>query len=234
MKTVGIIGGLSWHSTLEYYRIMNTEVQKRLGGVHSARMLIYSFEFGETARLQQENRWEELGQQIIEAGQKLEQAQVDFIIFASNTPHRYLEQFKQRVKTPVLSIVECTRKEIQNKKLKKVLLLGTYSTMSMGFYEKDLALNGIECVVPNESFKKRMSEIIFTELVQGKFIESTKNEVLEEIGKHQKDGVQGVILGCTEIPLLIKQKDSELALSEMAFIDTTSLHAMAAVELALS
>lgn len=231
VKTVGIIGGMSWYSTQEYYRIINDEVQKELGGLHSAKILMYSEDFAEIEQLQTEGKWNELTQKMVGDARRLETGGADFIIIATNTMHKTADDVQANIHVPLLNIADATGKEVQKKGLKKVALLGTKYTMEQDFYKDRLTKNfGLTVVVPNEEERNFIHSVIYDELCQGIKKPASKERIKKIIGRMAKeDGTQGVILGCTELPLLIQQKDVDIPV-----FDTTMIHAVAAADMALN
>lgn len=230
MKTIGLLGGMSWESTLEYYRLINEEVKNRLGGSHSAKILLYSFDFEEIERLQHENDWKRLLELMIDAARNLEKAGADFLVIATNTMHKLADDIVLKIDIPILHIVDVVAGEILRMKLRKVGLLGTRFTMEDGFYKERLRDKfGIEVVIPSKAEREIIHTIIYTELVRG-IIKDTSREKFREIVKNlELKGAKGVVLGCTEIPLLVEQKDVDIPV-----FDTTRIHAIAAVDTALS
>ncbi|KAB2335663.1 aspartate/glutamate racemase family protein [Bacillus mesophilum] len=228
MKTIGLIGGLSWESTSEYYRIINTAVKNKLGGLHSAKCLIHSFNFEEIADMQRTGKWKKATESMVEAAVKLEQAGAEVIVICTNTMHKMAKEVQEAVTVPLIHIAESTASAIKQQGIKKVALLGTAFTMEQPFYKDILSKHGIETIIPNEADRKMVHSVIFDELCQGRFLEESRVKYQELISKLEAEGAEGVILGCTEIPLLIKQEHSSLPL-----LDTTYLHAMAAVEYAM-
>ncbi|MEZ5198303.1 MAG: aspartate/glutamate racemase family protein [Bacteroidales bacterium] len=228
MKTIGLIGGLSWESTVDYYRIINREVNQRLGGAHSAPMLMYSFNFEEIVKFNSQNDFDGIGRRLIEESVKIEKAGADLLLLCANSAHRWANEVQHAISIPIIHIADATGKEINRLGLKKVLLLGTRYTMEGDFVIPKLKDKfGIEAVVPDSTDRDFIHHIIFDELVVGDFKESTKSR-LSEIIKKERD-VEGVILGCTELPLIITQTDSTLP-----FINTTEIHAKAAVDFAIN
>ncbi|MCA1041773.1 aspartate/glutamate racemase family protein [Bacillus infantis] len=229
MKTIGLIGGMSWESTSVYYSYINRLVQKELGGLHSARCLLYSFDFEEIAALQRSGDWEMATEKMIEAAKFLEKGGADCIVICTNTMHLMAEDLQKACKIPVIHIVECAVEEIKKQGIDSVGLLGTKFTMEQPFYKKILEKNGIEVLVPEEEDRELVHEVIFGELCRGEFKGESKTAYLDIINRLEKKGAQGIILGCTEIPLLISQEDCRLPL-----FDTTFIHASKAVRFALS
>lgn len=229
MKTIGMIGGMSWESSLEYYRIINERVAQKLGGVHSAKSLMLSVDFAEIETLQREGRWDEATQSMVEAAQALQLGGADFIVICTNTMHKMAEDVAASVSIPLLHIADATAAQIVARGLKRIGLLGTRFTMEEDFYkgrlEKKFAL---DVLTPDQADRDIVHRVIYEELVLGKIEPASKAEYLRIIHKLQERGAEGIILGCTEIGLLVKQSDCSLPL-----FDTTLLHAEAAVELAL-
>ncbi|WP_033542322.1 aspartate/glutamate racemase family protein [Planococcus sp. CAU13] len=228
MKTIGLIGGMSWESSLEYYRIINKEVNSRLGRLHSAQILLYSVDFEEIERLQSAGDWLEAGTQLGEIAVKLEGAGADFIVICTNTMHKVAEQIEERISIPVLHIADATAAEIKNQGVSKVGLLGTRYTMEQDFYRARIESHGIEVLVPYAEHRDEINRIIFEELVAGELKQSSRESFKQAIRGLVAEGAEGIILGCTEIGLLIKAGDAEVPL-----FDTAQLHAVAAVERAL-
>lgn len=229
LKVIGLIGGMSWESSLEYYRILNETVKSKLGGLHSAKCLMYSVDFQEIENLQHNNKWDELNEIMIHAGLRLKNGGADFIVICTNTMHKMAEEIEKSTGLKVLHIAEVTARAITEKKLKKVGLLGTKFTMEGDFYKKVLNEKfNIEVIIPSEDEREIVHEIIYSELCQGIMEKSSKEKYKEIINNLALNGAEGVILGCTEIPLLIKQSDVNIPI-----FDTTYIHARAAVEYAL-
>jgi aspartate racemase len=228
MKTIGLLGGMSWESTLEYYKIINELVSKKLGALHSAKCLLYSFDFEEITEKQKAGKWGELGEMLGNAAENLEKAGADFVLICTNTMHKVAEDVQAKISIPLISIIDATAEDIQRKGLKKVGLLGTLFTMEDGFYSEQFSKHGIETVIPEREEREFIHNVIFSELCKGIFKEDSKERFLEIINGLIKKGAEGIVLGCTEIPLLIKQKDVEVPV-----FDTTEIHSKKAVELAL-
>ena len=229
MKTMGLIGGMSWESSLDYYRIVNQEVQKRLGGLHSAKVLLYSFDFQEIEELQHQGRWEDLGRLLAEAALKLEAAGADFLVLCTNTMHKAAGHVQDKTRIPLLHIADTAAEAVKKAGIKKVGLLGTRFTMEEDFYKKRLLdVHGIESLIPEPKGRDRVHQIIYQELCQGILEPLSKNKLVNIIDGLKGAGAEGVILGCTELPLLVKQGDIQVPL-----FDTTAIHAAAAVHKAL-
>lgn len=221
---------MTWHSTLEYYRLINQAVQDALGGSHSARCAMVSVEFDEFERLQAAGDWKRLTELMVEAARNVERAGADFIVICANTMHKTADDVAASVKIPVLHIADAAAEAVKARGLKTVGLLGTRYTMEQEFYRKRLEKShGLRVLVPAEPDLTTVHMIIYEELARGVIREESRRAYLDIIGRLARSGAQGVILGCTEIPLLVKQKDSELPL-----FDTTALHAAAAVRAAVS
>ena len=230
MKTIGLIGGMSWESSTEYYRIINQTVQERLGGLHSAQCILFSFDFQEIEHLQHQGAWEQLTELMVRAAQRLEGAGAELLIICTNTMHKMAEEVQSSVRIPLVHIADATAKAIIEKGLDKVALLGTRFTMEEDFYKKRLREKyELEVIIPSESNREVIDNVIYTELCRGILHQSSREQFKAIIEKLASNGAQGVILGCTEIPLLIGQRDAEMPL-----FDTTRIHAQAAVEMALA
>ncbi len=228
MKTIGLLGGMTWHSTVDYYRLINEGVQRRLGGSSSARCILYSVEFGEFEELQKAGDWDRLTRLMVDAALKIEGAGADLLVICANTMHRTAEAIQAATAVPLIHIADAAAAEIRQTGLKTVGLLGTRYTMEMEFYRQRLEKkHGLRVIVPDEPDRTRIHDIIYTELTFGVIKESSRDEYLAVIDRLRARGAEGVILGCTEIPLLVKPGDAALPL-----FDTTALHAQAAVEAA--
>ncbi|MCB2220321.1 MAG: amino acid racemase [Bacteroidetes bacterium] len=226
MKTIGLVGGITWQSTLDYYRIINQETIRLLGGSHSARILLYSFDWEEINGLRNSGNFEKVGPRLAEEALRLESLGAGVILLCANTAHKFAGEVRQRLSVPLIHIADATGKEIMSKGLKKVLLLGTQYTMQERFISEKLEKEyRVDVVVPGDNDIREISRIIFEELVNAKFLHSSKKYLMELI--HSTPDIDGVILGCTELPLVIKPEDTTLTL-----IDTTYLHAKAAVAFA--
>jgi len=229
MKTIGLIGGMSWESSAEYYRIINQTVQELLGGLHSAQCILFSFDFQEIEQLQHQGAWEKLTALMIHAAQRLQGAGAELLIICTNTMHKMAEEVQSSVGIPLVHIADAAAEAIMEKKLDKVALLGTRFTMEEDFYKKTLREKyKLNVIIPSESDREVIDHVIYTELCRGIMNQSSREQFKAIIEKLASNGAQGVILGCTEIPLLISQQDAEIPL-----FDTTKIHAQAAVEMAL-
>lgn len=230
MKTIGLLGGMSWESSLEYYRIINETVKKKLGSLHSAKSVMYSVDFEEIEPLQDKGRWRELTKIMLSCAKSLEKAGADFIIICTNTMHKMADEVQKDITIPILHIADVTAKSIKERGLNSVGLLGTRFTMEQDFYKERLAIkHGIGVVIPTKGERKIIHEVIYNELCLGKIEQSSKNRFKEIINSLIKNGAEGIILGCTEIPLLIKQEDFGFPI-----FNTTEIHAKAAVDYAIS
>jgi aspartate racemase len=230
MKTIGLIGGMSWESSAQYYRIINQEVRARLGGVHSAESLMFSVDFGEVERLQHEGDWPALTGQMIDAAQRLERGGAKLFLICTNTMHLMADEVAARVSIPLLHIADPTAEAIKAAGLSRVGLLGTAFTMEKDFYKGRLATrHGLDVIVPEEADRRLVHHVIYRELVAGEVREASRAAYRDVIGRLVARGAEAVILGCTEIMLLIGQEDSPVPL-----FDTTRLHALAAVDQALA
>lgn len=228
MKTIGLIGGMSWESTSEYYRIINEEIKERLGGLHSAKCMINSVDFEEIERFQSNGNWNGAGEVLGNAAYSLQRGGADFIIICTNTMHKVVEKIKENIHIPVLHIADATAKEIKRKDIQKVGLLGTKYTMEQDFYKSRIEENDIKVIVPSEKNREKINEVIYTELCLGKITSQSREYYKRVIEELVQEGAQGIILGCTEIGLLIKQEDVAVPI-----FDTTYIHAIEAINVAL-
>jgi len=229
-KVIGLIGGLSWESSAEYYRILNEAVRDRLGGLHSARILMWSFDFAEIEALQHVGRWDEATRLMIDAARRLERGGADFVLIASNTMHRMAGDVQAAIDIPLLHIADPTAERIRAAGITRVGLLGTAFTMEQDFYKGRLASeHGLEVLVPDEADRAAVHRIIYEELVQGRVEPSSREAYRVVMARLAERGAEAIILGCTEIMLLVGAEDSPVPL-----YDTTTIHAEAAVERALA
>ena len=229
MRTIGLIGGMSWESSIEYYRIINLAVQAKLGGLHSARCIMYSVDFADVEPLQQAGRWPEAASLLIAAARNLQRGGADFLILCTNTMHKLADEIEKHVQTPLLHIADATAQVIKVRGLSEVGLLGTRFTMEEEFYRGRLTeKHGVEVLVPNQQQRAIVHRVIYDELCLGRVEQSSRQQYLAIIDELANRGAEGVILGCTEIGLLVKAEDSRVPL-----FDTTKIHAEAAVEYAL-
>ena len=229
MKTIGLIGGMSWESTVDYYRIINQEVGRRLGGLHSAKILMYSVDFGELEPLMREGKWDEIGQHMATIAKTLESGGADVILLCTNTVHKVAGWIERAITVPFVHIADATGEAIAGKGLRKVALLGTRYTMEGDFYRDRLTEKfGLSVLIPPDEERGIINDVIFNELCKGVLSESSKDRFARIIEKLVTDGAEGIILGCTEIPMLIKEGDCPVPL-----LDTTSIHAVRAVDFVL-
>jgi aspartate racemase len=229
MKRIGLIGGMSWESSAEYYRLINELVRERLGGLHSAECLLFSVDFAEVERMQAEGRWEDAGRMLAEAAQVLESGGADFVVLCTNTMHKVAELISETVSVPLLHIVDTTAVAVRAAGIERVGLLGTAFTMEQPFYADRLAGHGLSVLVPPEADRAVVHRVIYDELCLGVVSDESRRAYQEVIGRLAEAGAEGVILGCTEIELLIQQEHSPVPV-----FPTTRLHAQAAVDLALA
>lgn len=230
MQTIGLIGGMSWESSLEYYRVINQRVKERLGGLHSAKVILYSVDFAEIEELQRLEQWDKAGKIMANAAISLEKVGADVLLIATNTMHKLANFITEVTNLPLLHIADATAKQIQQDKIHKVALLGTKFTMEQDFYKGRLVeLFGLEVITPDEPDREFIHKVIYNELCQGIILDSSKAKYLEIIAKLERDGADGIILGCTEIELLIQADDCAVNL-----YPTAKIHAAAAVDYALS
>ena len=229
MKTIGMIGGTGWPSTLEYYKIINQEINRRLGGLSSAKIMLSSFNYAEIDTLNKKDDHAGVYKLVLDAAQRLKKASIDFIIICANTMHQYVEQLEEETNLKVVHIADATTIEIKKKELKKIGVLGTRFTMEMDFYTKRLEQSGIEALIPQKSDREFVHNAIMNELLKEEFKIKTKEKFLAIIKELETNGAQGIVLGCTEIPLLIKQEDVHLPV-----FNTLEIHAKAAVDFAIS
>ena len=229
MKTIGLIGGMSWESSLEYYKIVNETVKEKLGGLHSCKCLMYSVDFGVIEALQHQNKWDELTKLMIEAAQNLTHGGADFIVICTNTMHKMAPEIEHATGLNVLHIADVTGAAISKNQIQKVGLLGTRFTMEGDFYKKRLKDNyDIEVIIPEDADRQIIHDIIYNELCLGIIKDDSRQKYIDIINKLCANGAEGIILGCTEIPLLIKQSDVLIPV-----YDTTKIHAESAVDFAL-
>ena len=229
MKTIGLIGGLSWESSSEYYRIINQTVQKELGGLHSAKCLLYSFDFAEIVELQHSGHWDEATAMMIAAGQSLQRGGADMLVICTNTMHRMADALQAQVDLPLLHIADATAERILAAGFKKVGLLGTIYTMEQDFYKGRLTDKyALEVIVPDATARQTVNRVIYDELCQGVVNPASRQAYQQIIADLVADGAEGVILGCTELMLLVQATDSAVPL-----FDTTTIHAETAVKYAL-
>jgi aspartate racemase len=229
MKTIGLIGGMSWESSIEYYRIINEAVRGKLGGLHSAKCMMVSVDFAEIEPLQHQGKWSEAAEILTAAARSVEAGGADFVIFCTNTMHKVADEVQKHLRIPILHIDDATAQTIKAVGLKKVGLLGTQFTMEEDFYKGRLVQrHHLEIMIPTPEEKEMIHRIIYDELCMGEIKPSSKKKYTDVIDRLVKKGAEGIILGCTEIGLLVKKEDVRTPL-----FDTTRIHAIAAVEYAL-
>jgi amino-acid racemase len=229
MKTIGLLGGMSWESSLEYYRNINRMVKERLGGLHSAKCLMYSVDFQEIETFQAQGCWDEAGRILGEAAASLEKGGAEFLLICTNTMHKVAPEIQRQISMPVLHIADPTARAVKSHGIRKIGLLGTRFTMQEDFYKGKLIHDhGLAVVTPDPDDVHVVDEVIFKELCLGQIKDDSKKQYLEIIDRLAMAGAEGVILGCTEIGLLVKAADSPIPL-----FDTTAIHAQAAVDFAL-
>ena len=218
LKTIGLIGGMSWESTATYYKIINETVKEKLGGLHSAKCILYSVDFQEIEECQANGNWEKSGEILGEAAYNLEKAGADFIVICTNTMHKVVNQIKEKISIPILHIAEMTAEKILEKGLKNIALLGTKYTMEQDFYKSKLIEKGINVIIPDKNDIEIINEVIYDELCLGTINSDSKKKFLEIVDKLRSKGAEGIILGCTEIGLLIKNEDTNVPLFDTAII----------------
>ncbi|CAH1549673.1 aspartate/glutamate racemase family protein [Vibrio rotiferianus] len=230
MKTIGLIGGMSWESTANYYQIINREVKARLGGLHSGKVCLYSVDFAEIETLQHQGRWGDTAKILSQAAKSVEAGGADFILICTNTMHKVADQIQQAVDVPVVHIADATAEKLVADGVKKVGLLGTRFTMEQDFYKQRLIDKfGVEVVVPSVDDQTIVHEVIYNELCRGEVREDSRQQYLAIIDNLVEEGAEAVILGCTEIAMLVEPQHTGVKL-----YDTTEIHAKAAVEFALN
>ena len=220
MKTIGLLGGMSWESTVTYYQVINETIKKELGGLHSAKCILYSVDFDENETYQSRGEWDKSAEFLAQAAQALEKAGADYIVICTNTMHKVATEIRRKITIPLLHIADTTATELKKSRIKKVGLLGTKYTMQQEFYKKVLQDNDIEVIVPDDADIEVVNRIIYGELCLGKITAPSKAAYLRIISELSQQGAQGIILGCTEIGLLVKQSDTSVPL-----FDTTLIHA---------
>ncbi len=229
MKTIGLLGGMSWESTELYYRLINEGVKAKLGGLHSARIVMVSVDFQEIETMQRREEWESAGRKLVQAARQVEAAGADFLLICTNTMHKVAPQIQEGIGIPILHLADATAERIEAAGMERVGLLGTLFTMEQDFYRGRLVeMHGLDVLVPPMPDREIVHRIIYDELCQGVVNEASRDEYLRIIGDLQRRGAEGVIEGCTEIVMLVEQRHTDVPL-----FDTTSIHAEAAVEEAL-
>ena len=227
-RTLGIIGGMSWESTQSYYRLINEGIKAKLGNLHSADLLIHSVDFAPIGELQAQGQWEELGDVMVNSGKRLQAAGAQGLLIATNTMHKVAEQVQAATNLPLIHIADATADAIKQQGLTKIALLGTQFTMTEDFYKQRLMDAGVQVLIPNTDARAEVHRIIYDELYQGQLLASSRQYYTQVINELAAQGAEGVILGCTEIGLLISQADSPIPV-----FDTTAIHAAAAVQFLL-
>ncbi|KAA0927249.1 aspartate/glutamate racemase family protein [Psychrobacter sp. ANT_H56B] len=227
-RTLGIIGGMSWESTQSYYRLINEGIKAKLGNLHSADLLIHSVDFAPISELQAQGKWEELGNIMVNSGKRLQAAGTQGLLIATNTMHKVAEQVQAATNLPLIHIADTTADAIKQQGLTKIALLGTQFTMTEDFYKQRLIDAGLQVLIPDTDARAEVHRIIYDELCQGQLLSSSRQYYTQVINELAAQGAEGVILGCTEIGLLISQADSPIPV-----FDTTAIHAAAAVQFLL-
>ena len=229
MKTIGLLGGMSWESTLNYYKAINQGVKAALGGLNSAEILLYSVNFDHIEKLQRAGEWQKMGDMLAKSAQDLEAAGAHCLLICTNTMHKVAHQIEENISIPLLHIADATAAQLIQDDISRVGLLGTAFTMEQGFYKNRLTEKfGIDVIVPNQEDRDCVHSVIYNELCLGEINPESKERYLAIINKLHRQGAQAIILGCTEIALLVSQSDTEIPL-----YDTTGIHADAAVKFAL-
>ncbi len=229
MKTIGLIGGMSWESTVTYYQIINETVKMQLGGLHSAKCILYSVDFDEIEKYQANGQWKKSGEVLTDTAISLERAGANFIIICTNTMHKVAPQIQAKISIPIIHIADATGDELRKANINKVALLGTKYTMTQDFYKSKLISRGIDVLIPNEKDIEIVNSVIYNELCLGIISEKSKAEFVRIVKELSQIGAQGAILGCTEIGLLLKQSDTPTTL-----FDTTRIHATKAAMLSIT
>ena len=230
MKTIGLLGGMTWESTDLYYRWINQFVKAKLGGLHSARIAMLSVDFQEIAELQHSDNWNRAGEILSEAARHIEAAGADFLVICTNTMHKVAPQIERAINIPILHVADATARRIKEQKMKTVGLLGTSFTMEQDFYKGRLSdEHGLTVIIPSESDRRIANSVIYTELCHGIVNDDSREQFLEIIDRLSRRGAEGIIEGCTEIVLLVQQEHTDIPL-----FDTTAIHAQEAVSVALA
>ncbi len=229
MKTIGLIGGMSWESSAQYYSIINRAVRDRLGASHSAKILLHSLDFGPIAQMQAEGDWDQLSDMMVESAQALEAGGADCVLLATNTMHKLADDIEDSCDLPLIHVADCAADAMCAEGITRVALLGTAFTMEQDFYRERLEdYHGLDVIIPEADDRAEVHRVIYEELIAGEVLDSSRDSYREIIARQVDAGAQGVILGCTEIMLLVSASDSPVPI-----FDTTHLHAMAAVDFAL-
>ena len=229
MQTIGLVGGMSWESSAEYYKLLNLGVEERLGGLHSAKTVMSSVEFSEVTALQADERWDDIATILVEAARGVEAAGADFLLLCTTTFHRVADQVESAITVPLLHLGDVVAEAIKARGLSKVALIGTSFAMERQFFVERFARHGVEVIVPGTEHHATINAIIYDELVHGKVLDSSRRTIVGLVDDLWDAGAQGIILGCTELELLVKQADSELPL-----FPCTTLHVSAALDRALA
>ncbi len=230
MKTIGMLGGMSWESTVSYYKAINEGVKQALGGLHSAKIALYSVNFEEIEKLQRVGDWDQAGVILGEAAKSIQAGGADFLLICTNTMHKVLPQIEEQIDIPVLHIADATANKLIEDGISKVGLLGTAFTMEQDFYKRRISEKfGIEVIVPEHEEREVVHRVIYDELCQGQILSESREQYINIIDNLRRAGAEAVILGCTEIALLVEQQHTQVKL-----YDTTKIHAEEAVKLALS
>jgi len=230
MKTIGLLGGMSWESSVSYYQLINEGVKDALGGLHSAKIVLFSVDFKEIETLQHQGQWDKTATLLVKSAQNIESAGADFLLICTNTMHRVAPQIEEQISIPLLHIADATAEEIVAADIHKIGLLGTRFTMEQDFYKGRLTDKyGLDVLIPNASDRQVIHQVIYNELCLGEIKDTSRQAYLEIIKKLIDQGAEGIILGCTEIALLIKPE----AIPEVRLFDTTEIHAKKAVQWAL-
>jgi aspartate racemase len=226
MKTIGLIGGMSWESSIEYYRLINEATKNKLGGLHSAKSVMYSVDFAEIEALQHQDRWQEAADLMVSAAQSIERAGADFVVLCTNTMHKLADEIESNIRVPFLHIADVTAEKIQSRGIQKIGLLGTRFTMEQDFYRGRLVdKHGLEVLIPNEDERVVVHQVIYGELCLGIIHPESRKQYIEIMSRLVDSGAEGIILGCTEIELLVHPEDTMVEL-----FPTTRIHAEAAVD----
>ncbi|MDO7867801.1 aspartate/glutamate racemase family protein [Nocardioides jiangxiensis] len=229
MQTIGLVGGMSWESSAEYYKLLNTGVESRLGGLHSARTVMASVEFAELTALQEEERWDDVAEILAKAARGVEAAGADFLMLCTTTFHRVAEQVEAAIDIPLLHLGDVVAEAVKAQGIEKVALIGTMFAMSRTFFTDRIASHGLEVIVPSSEYHDQINAVIYDELVHGKVLDSSRKRAVRLVEHLWDQGAGGVILGCTELELLVKQSDVDLPI-----FPSTTLHVSAALDRALA
>lgn len=230
MKTIGLLGGMSWESTADYYRMINVGIKQKLGGLHSAKIAMYSVDFAPIEKLQQEGNWEGTSEILIDAARAVEAAGADFLLVCTNTMHKVAPNIERAIKIPLLHIADATAEVLLDKEIRKVGLLGTAFTMEQDFYRGRLASKfGLDVLIPSQKDRQIVHDVIYRELCMGILNQDSKDQYLRIIDQLVENGAEAVILGCTEIGMLVKEAHTPIRL-----VNTTAIHAEKAVEYAIT